>query len=125
LSSGSTISLGTQVPTLELHWGNVGKAVARYGRFTVFTLHDNDSGRQNVGTGDIIGAGTNVFPGMGTTAHLPTDPSTLLEKLLVCITFVDERGASHEQATMFKLPPDARENALLIEQPPPNIALCH
>ena len=95
LSSGSDIVWDANL--LRFQWNNVGKAVAREGKVSLFALRDDGSDKQPLGDAPIIGGGTNIFPGYGASANLKVDITKILGQLLACVTFIDEQGTMHEE----------------------------
>ena len=100
-SNGFHVELMAQPPHVVVDLENVGKKVARRGKATLLSLAQADGPAVEIGSAPIIGAGTSVIPGYGSSARF--DSSSIAPAFfLVCSAYFDDSGARYEQAFMFQ-----------------------
>jgi hypothetical protein len=93
---------------------NVGKKIARRGEATLYALAELDGSLRKIGDAPIIGAGTNVFAGYGSSARFDSTSIDASVFFLVCVSYFDDAGVRYSQAMMFeRSPKTARDPAEL------------
>jgi hypothetical protein len=100
-SNGFDIELTPQ-PHVVVHLENVGRKIARRGKATLFSLTNVDGATVEIGSTSIIGAGTNVFGGYGSTARFDSPSIAAAGFFLVCAIYFDDSNAKYEQAFLFE-----------------------
>jgi hypothetical protein len=101
-SNGFNVELAARPPHVEVHLENIGRKIARRGIATLFSLAQLDGEPVLIGTAPIIGAGTNVFAGYGSTTRFESASIQPAAFFLVCAAYFDDAGAKYEQAFLFE-----------------------
>lgn len=86
----------------ELGFNNVGKVTARRGSLTLFSLAQTDEVPEKLTSIPIVGAGTNIFPGAGSSATFDPHLTDGVAFVLACATYFDDAGTRYEQAFLFE-----------------------
>jgi hypothetical protein len=124
LASDGLIVRAKTNPPIEISFHNVGKATARRGTATLFSLSEAEGVPEKIGSVAIGGAGANIVAGSGAWARF--DPQSLEAALfLVCISYFDDAGTRFEQAFLFQRPTDASPMSMGYEElAPPDVGRC-
>jgi hypothetical protein len=113
-SNGFHIQLASQPPLVAVDLENVGKKIARRGEATLYALAELDGPLRKIRDAPIIGAGTNVFAGYGSSARFDSTSIAASAFFLVCVSYFDDAGVRYSQAMMFeRSPKTARDPAEL------------
>ena len=76
--------------------------MGRRGTAKLFSLAEKSGAPVDIGTAPIIGAGTNIFPGYGSSARFDSPSITAAPFFLVCAIYFDDAGTTYEQAFLFQ-----------------------
>jgi hypothetical protein len=126
-SNGFKIELTARPPHVVVDIENVGKKIARRGTARLLSLTQADGAAAEIGSAPIIGAGTNVFPGYGSSARFDSASIEAAAFFLVCVAYFDDSGARYEQTFLFQRSRvTARDPAELAyaELAPPDLSMC-
>ncbi|WP_298111485.1 hypothetical protein [Bradyrhizobium sp.] len=86
----------------QIGFNNVGKVTARRAVLTLFSLSELDAKPVKLVAVPIVGAGTNIFPGFGSTARFDPHLTDKAPFMLACAKYFDDAGTTYEQAFLFQ-----------------------
>jgi hypothetical protein len=121
-SNGFKVELSPRPPHIVVNIENVGKKIARRGVARLLSLSRADGAAAEVGSAPIIGAGTNVFAGYGSTARFDLPSIEAAAFFLVCAVYFDDSGARYEQAFLFQR--SGATDLAYEELAPPDLRMC-
>jgi hypothetical protein len=126
-SNGFQIDLVSRPPHVVVNLENIGKKMGRRGTARLFSLADPNGTTVEFGRAAIIGAGTSIFPGYGSSARFDSSSLTASPLFLVCADYFDDNGSIYHQAFLFERSPiTARDPAELAyaELAAPDLSRC-
>jgi hypothetical protein len=121
-SNGFKVELSPRPPHIVVNIENVGKKIARRGVARLLSLSRADGAAAEVGSAPIIGTGTNVFAGYGSTARFDLPSIEAAAFFLVCAVYFDDSGARYEQAFLFQR--SGATDLAYEELAPPDLRMC-
>jgi hypothetical protein len=101
-SNGFHIELASRPPHVVVDLENIGKKMGRRGTAKLFSMAEAAGAPVDIGTAPIIGAGTNIFPGYGSSARVDSPSIAAAPFFLVCAIYFDDAGTAYEQAFLFQ-----------------------
>jgi hypothetical protein len=118
-STGADINLSQVHPKVaELDWSNIGPKPASGGNVTIFTFSSGKR-KNELGKGQITGAGINVMPGYHGGAKIAFDTEILGDELLACVTYIGDANKKYHQAFIYRQEPVQNNIIHLSELLPP------
>lgn len=124
-SYGLQVNLNAKPPHLEVGFNNVGKITARRGVATLFSLTQAAAAPEKIGSTPIVGAGTNIFAGFGSSARFDSQSVEAAAFFLVCAVYFDESGTQYEQAFKFERGSITPPSDVKYDEPAPtNLEIC-
>jgi hypothetical protein len=110
---------------LHLAWINVGRTNAWRARANLFNFDEPDKrSARPLGEAEIKGVGGKIYAGYGGQAEFHITADKFPNRLLVCITYFDDRQTSYGQAFLLSAQV-TKSVAPLTEETPPNEEDCH
>jgi len=101
-SNGFDIELAVRPPHVIVHLENIGRKIARRDTAKLFSVTQLAGSPVEIGSAPIIGAGTNVFAGYGSTARFDSSSINAASFFLLCAGYFDDSDAKYEQAFLFE-----------------------